>query len=407
MLRALSHVPSVYHLNEGHAALLTVALLAEEVDGDPAGAGEDDRERVRGRCVFTTHTPIAAGHDRFPLELVRSVLGDGLAGAIEANGLAPERILNLTSLAMSLSRYVNGVALRHSEVTREMFPGRRVRAITNGVHAETWTAEPMARVHDRHIPEWREDARYLRYTIGCPLAEIRAAHAESKAVLLAEIETRTGRALDPATLTLGFARRATAYKRPDLVLADMSRLRAIARAHPLQIVYAGKAHPRDEGGKELVRRVVDAARELGDELPVVYLEEYDVALCKRLVAGVDVWLNTPEKPLEASGTSGMKAALNGVPSLSILDGWWIEGHIEGITGWRVGDASPHSDRAVEAASLYDKLARVIAPLFYDDPLAFAHVMRSAIALNGSFFNVQRMLDQYVQNAYRLTGGASG
>lgn len=405
MLRALHDGrPGVYHLNEGHAALLALALLAEELaGGDAADAGEPERGRVRERCVFTTHTPVAAGHDKFPMGMVRDVLGEDLARALEVNRLAADGVLNMTHLALSLSRYVNGVALRHSEVAQGMFPGRRVRAITNGVHAVTWTADPMASVHDRHMPEWREDPRYLRYAIGCPLADIRAAHEVSKGALVAHVRSQTGRVLDPNVLTLGFARRATAYKRPDLVLADLSRLRAISQRRPLQIVYAGKAHPRDDEGKGLIRQVVAAARELGEALPVVYLEDYDLALCKLLVAGVDVWLNTPQKPLEASGTSGMKAALNGVPSLSVLDGWWIEGHIEGVTGWRIGDASATSDRAVEAASLYDKLENVIAPLYYDDPLAFAHVMRSAIALNGSFFNAQRMVDQYVQNAYRVTG----
>ncbi|MEX2230238.1 MAG: alpha-glucan family phosphorylase, partial [Dehalococcoidia bacterium] len=313
MLRALhGERPRVYHLNEGHAALITLALLAEEAPGgDPSDAGEDERERVRQRCVFTTHTPVAAGHDRFPMELVREILGDGLARAIDANGLAQQGVLNMTQLALSLARYVNGVALRHSEVAQGMFPGRRVRAITNGVHAVTWTADPMASVHDRHMPEWREDPRYLRYAIGCPLADIRAAHDVSKGALVAHVRSQTGRVLDPNLLTLGFARRATAYKRPDLVLADLSRLRAISQRRPLQIVYAGKAHPRDDEGKGLIRQVVAAARELGEDLPVVYLEDYDLALCKLLVAGVDVWLNTPQKPLEASGTSGMKAALNG------------------------------------------------------------------------------------------------
>ncbi|MBI2324845.1 MAG: alpha-glucan family phosphorylase [Chloroflexi bacterium] len=188
-----------------------------------------------------------------------------------------------------------------------------------------------------------------------------------------------------------------------LIFADVERLRAIARARPLQLVFAGKAHPRDEGGKEIIRRVVAAARSLGDALPVVYLEEHGVTLAKLLCSGVDVWLNTPRKPLEASGTSGMKAALNGVPSLSVLDGWWAEGHIEGVTGWSIGDASAASDDAAEATDLYAKLERFVAPLYYDRPFAFAEVMRSAVALNGSFFNAQRMLEQYVQNAYRPTG----
>ncbi|MBI4347135.1 MAG: alpha-glucan family phosphorylase [Elusimicrobia bacterium] len=408
LLRALHpEPPRVYHLNEGHAALLTLAVLAEaSLGGNAAAAGAAERERARAQCVFTTHTPVPAGHDRFSMALVRDVLGEELASAIEANGCAPDGVLNMTHLALSLSRYVNGVAMRHGEVAQGMFPGYPMNAITNGVHAVMWTADPIARVHDRHIPEWRRDGHYLRYAITCPLEEIRAAHAEAKAALLDHVHRGTARTLDPSVLTIGFARRATAYKRADLVFSDLERLRAISRARRLQLVFAGKAHPRDDGGKDIIARVHAAARALGADLAVVYLEEHDLELAKVLCAGVDVWLNTPQKPLEASGTSGMKAALNGVPSLSVLDGWWVEGHVEGVTGWGIGDASATGDPVLEVTDLYDKLERVVAPLYYDRPLAFAEVMRSAIALNGSFFNAQRMVEQYVQNAYRLKEGAA-
>jgi starch phosphorylase len=410
VLRALHpEAPHTYHMNEGHAALLTLALLAEEATGgDLRTVGDAERERVRERCVFTTHTPVPAGHDRFPTALVREVLGDELARAIEASGVTSDGVLNMTALALFFSRYVNGVALRHGEVAASMFPRYPMNAITNGVHATTWTSTAMAAVHDRHIPQWRRDNRYLRYVIKCPLEEIRDAHASAKAALLEQVARRTARSLDPAAFIIGFARRATAYKRADLIFADLERLRAITRdAGPVAIVYAGKAHPRDEAGKELIRRVLAAGTALGADLPVVYLEDYDMALAKVLCAGVDLWLNTPRKPLEASGTSGMKAALNGVPSLSVLDGWWVEGHIEGVTGWSIGDASSDSDDALEAGSLYDKLERVILPLFHRQPLGYAEVMRAAIAHNGSFFNAQRMVSQYVENAYLAPAAGRG
>lgn len=409
LLRALELEPRVYHMNEGHAALLTLALLAEEATGgDLRTIGEADRERVRERCVFTTHTPVPAAYDQFDLGLVREVLGEELVAAIRANGCGPEGVLNMAHLALFLSRYVNGVALRHGEIAADMFPRHPVNAITNGVHATRWTAPAMAEMHDRHIPEWRRDNRYLRYAGKCPLEEIQAAHARAKSALLEEVARRTGRRLAPSSFTIGFARRATAYKRTDLVFSDLDRLRAIARsAGPLQLVFAGKAHPRDDAGKELIRRVFAASAALGDAVPVVYLEEYDTALAKLLVSGVDLWLNTPLKPLEASGTSGMKAALNGVPSLSVLDGWWIEGNIEGVTGWSLGEASRESDEALEARMLYEKLERVILPLFHGASLAYAEVMRAAIAHNGSFFNAQRMMSQYVDNAYREPGRPAG
>lgn len=407
LLRALGHEGvRTYHMNEGHSALLVLGLLRDVTwSGGLKSIIQSAAERIRQHCVFTTHTPVEAGHDQFPEDLVRQVLGPALGGALAAAECCLNHTLNMTYLALYFSRYVNGVAMRHGEISRGMFPGYPINSITNGVHAATWAAEPFQHLFDRHIPEWREDNLYLRYAVSMPLGEIQQAHAEAKRQLLAEVERRCGVRLDPTTLTVGFARRATPYKRPDLLFTDIDRLRRIVRqAGPLQVLYAGKAHPHDEGGKALIRRVFEAAAALGDAVRVVYLPEYDLALARHLCAGADLWLNTPQKPHEASGTSGMKAALNGVPSLSVLDGWWVEGHLEGVTGWAVGeDHGTPSDSVQEADSLYGKLEYVIMPLFYCRPLTFAEVMRSAIALNGSFFNAQRMVGQYVQNAYRTPG----
>ncbi len=392
----------IYHMNEGHSALLALSLLEAQLPPDaPAFPGEEAVEAVRQRCLFTTHTPVPAGHDQFSWDLVRQVLGPERAARLEATHCCVNGNLNMTYLALRFARYVNGVAMRHGEISTGMFPGYPIDAITNGVHAVTWTSPPFAELFDRHIPEWRRDNFYLRYAVGIPLHEITAAHAQAKKALLAEVARQRGVQLSEQVLTLGFARRATPYKRPDLLFSDLERLRAIAqRVGPLQVIYAGKAHPRDEGGKEMIRRIFQAAAHLGEALPVVYLENYDMALGKLLCAGVDLWLNTPQRPQEASGTSGMKAALNGVPSLSILDGWWVEGHAEHVTGWAIGDDSADpGNHSADAASLYDKLERVILPLFYGKPQSYAKVRRAAIALNGSFFNTQRMMSQYVTNAY--------
>jgi starch phosphorylase len=398
VLRALGHGPdsTLYHMNEGHSALLTVGLLEEQ--GGPADAS---RQAVRRRCLFTTHTPVPAGHDQFPCALVRIVLGERRADLLRNRDCTSDDTLNMTELALRHTHYVNGVALRHEQISRGMFPGYPINSVTNGVHGVTWAAGPMRALFDRWIPEWRKDNLYLRYAESIPLPEILRAHAECKQGLLVELERRSGVRLDSNTLTLGFARRATAYKRPDLLFTDLERLRRIARTMgPIQVVYAGKAHPRDEGGKELIRRVFDAAKALRGDVPVVYLEGHDMDLGRLMCAGSDVWLNTPQKPQEASGTSGMKAAVNGVPSLSILDGWWLEGCVEGVTGWAIGeDGGQPSNPAAEAESLYSKLELVIAPMFYRRPLAFAEVMRGAISLNGSFFNAQRMVIQYLRNAY--------
>jgi starch phosphorylase len=335
------------------------------------------------------------------MEMVRRVLGEDPCAAMERHECCRGANLNMTFLALYFSRYINGVSMRHEEVSQDMYPSYPINAVTNGVHAATWTAPPFARLYNRHIPEWRQDNLYLRYAVSISLEEILLAHQQAKAGLLEEVARRTGFRLDPAAMTLGFARRATAYKRADLLFSDLERLRRIVReAGPLQVVYGGKAHPQDWEGKELIRRIFQAAEALNDGIRVVYLEEYDMALARLLCAGVDLWLNTPQKPQEASGTSGMKAALNGVPSFSVLDGWWIEGHEEGVTGWCIGDGwEKDSDPARESASLYDKLENLILPMFYNRTIEYARVMRSAIAFNGSFFNAQRMVSQYLINAY--------
>jgi len=409
MLLALGYHDGIhYHINEGHAALLTLVLLDRQLGGRaPWEANDADFEAVRQRCIFTTHTPVPAGHDKFAEDEVIRSLGEHYAALLSATRCCDDDgSLNMTYLALRLSRYINGVAMRHREVSREMFPAHPIDAITNGVHAVTWTSEPFRALFDRRIPEWRRDNLYLRYAVAIPLEDIRDAHAAAKQAMIDEVEHRSGVRLDPATMTIGFARRATPYKRADLIFSDLDRLRAIVAATgPLQIVYGGKAHPRDEGGKALIRHIFEAARKLEGEIRVVYLENYDIDVASMLTSGVDLWLNNPRKPLEASGTSGMKAALNGVPSLSVLDGWWFEGHIEGVTGWSIGgSAEPEPDESRESNDLYVKLEQVILPLFYALPLGYVQVMRHAIALNGSFFNTQRMVQQYVRNAYFPTQG---
>ncbi len=402
LLQALGYDAGViYHLNEGHSALLTLQLLERELGGRQHFELDDaDLESVRHRCLFTTHTPVPAGHDKFPLDLVRKVLGDERVALLEGCGGVFEGMLNMTHLALHLTRFVNGVAMRHREVSRGMFPEYPINSITNGVHAATWIGPDFQALFDRRIPEWRRDNLYLRYAVSIPLQEIRDAHAVAKQSLIEEVERRIGVALDPGIITIGFARRATPYKRADLIFSDIDRLAEIAKkVGKLQILFGGKAHPNDAGGKELIRRIFSARERLGDLVQVVYLQNYEMSLAAKMVAGVDLWLNNPMKPLEASGTSGMKAAMNGVPSFSVLDGWWVEGHIEGVTGWSIGTPDADADPARDATDLYIKLERVILPLFYGLPFAYAEVMRSAIALNGSFFNTQRMVRQYVHNAY--------
>jgi starch phosphorylase len=398
----VSHIGS-YHMNEGHAAFLTLAMLEEQLRmRQYTVAVEADIEVVRRHCVFTTHTPVEAGHDRFHWDLVRQVLGEYRTNLLQQAGFTNANMLNMTDLAIHFSRYVNGVAMRHGEVSQHMFPQFPIHAITNGVHAATWASPQFQELFDHEIPEWRRDNAYMRYAVGIPVARIRDAHCLAKAELIKEVHKRTGVQFDASVFTIGFARRAATYKRADLLFKDLERLKSISQAAgPIQILYAGKAHPHDQGGKDLIRRVIQAAAGLSDNIKIVYLENYNMALAKVITAGVDVWLNTPQRPQEASGTSGMKAALNGVPSLSVLDGWWVEGCVEGVTGWAIGfDTQIVGDEsAAEVASLYDKLEFQIIPMFYRAPDAYGQIMRSCIALNASFFNTHRMLSQYKANAY--------
>ncbi len=390
---------NVYHMNEGHAALLTLALLESQLGGGPLSAATDaDIEVVRRKCVFTTHTPVPAGHDRFSTEQAVRILGPERTGRLEKLECFRDGLLNMTLLALKFSRYANGVAMQHGKVSRQMFPEFAIDTITNGVHAPTWISEPVQRMLDEQIPAWRRDNLYLRNAIDLPEAEMLAAHARAKEELLAEVGSRMGLVLDPNVLTLGFARRAATYKRATLMFTDPERLKGIAaKAGGLQILYAGKAHPQDEPGKALIQQVVEEAGKLSnDNLRIVYLENYAWDLGARLTAGVDVWVNTPRRPYEASGTSGMKAAMNGVPSLSILDGWWIEGCIEGVTGWAIEDGA--NDEA-EAQSLYAKLETAVVPLYRDAKEHWARMMRTTLAFNGSYFNTNRMVKQYTRNAY--------
>lgn len=406
MLRALGydHIPR-FHLNEGHSALLVLELVAERLRATGhTTATEEDIDAVRQMCVFTTHTPVPAAHDQFPPDLAERVIGSSPMSQL-LHRCCYAGALNMTYLALNFSHYVNGVAMRHGEISRRMFGGHHVDAITNGVHAATWVSEPFRLLFDRHIPGWPADNFSLRYAVSIPTLEIWDAHVAAKLRLLEIVNRRQSPPFDPTVLTIGFGRRASTYKRADLLVSDIARLRAIARtAGRLQVVYAGKAHPRDEEGKRIIEHVFRAREALGNDVPIVYLEDYDMTMARLLTAGADVWLNTPHPPLEASGTSGMKAALNGVPSLSVLDGWWIEGHVEGVTGWAIGTDGRRlpveiADSAAHAAALYDTLERTVVPLFYRDRDRFTQVMRYAIALNGSFFTAQRMLQEYVVKAY--------
>jgi starch phosphorylase len=398
LLHALGMQPEVCHMNEGHAALLSIGLLEARVAPSPLSAATDaDAEAVKQQCIFTTHTPVPAGHDKFGLDQMRQILGADRSSTIERFGCLHNDLLNMTYLALRFSRYVNGVAMLHGKVSQQMFPEYTVHSITNGVHAATWLSQPFQQLLDKEVPEWRHDNQYFRSVYGIEPEVIEATHLPSKLHLFNTVKQRTGVDLDPNVLTLGFARRVATYKRASLILHSPERLIEIAnRIGGLQILMAGKAHPADNAGKGLIRDIFTTAAKLeSSKLRILYLENYDWDLGEQLTNGVDVWLNTPLRPYEASGTSGMKAALNGVPSLSVMDGWWVEGCAENITGWAIENCE---DEGIEAERVYTKLESSVAPLFADKA-AWARIRRHCIAINGTYFNTHRMLGQYVSNAY--------
>lgn len=405
ILDALGFTIKKYHMNEGHAAFLTLELL--DRSRHPLESTWDERaawdtHRVIEQCVFTTHTPVAAGHDRFPYDLARRVLGEPVPMGL-LKELAGADELNMTMLALNLSSYVNGVAKKHGQISQNLFPGFEIHAITNGIHAFTWASPFFVSLFNKYIPSWAHEPELLVRVDNIPDEEIWDAHCGAKAFLFQYIEETTGRRLDPDLLTIGFARRSATYKRGDLILSDLERLARIGGGK-LQLVFGGKAHPQDEPGKRMIEHIIHDGKELRGKIEVVYLPDYNMEVAYQLIPGVDLWLNTPIRPLEASGTSGMKAALNGVPNFSILDGWWIEGHIEGVTGWSIGPPATETSvtenhSAEDLEDLYNKLEKVIIPLYYVDRPGWIRVMKNAIGKNAYYFNTHVMMRRYVTEAY--------
>jgi starch phosphorylase len=405
MLRKLGFQIKKYHMNEGHAAFLTLELL-HEFKRDIEEVWDEshiwDTESVKNLCVFTTHTPVEAGHDKFSYELYKKVIGDYFPEKA-LKDLAGKENVNMTLLGFNLSNHVNGVAKKHGEVSQSMFPGYEINAITNGVHSYTWTCKYMKKLYDKYLPGWANEPEIF-VRIGCiPDDEIWDAHQKAKKELIDYVNSATGSDMDYETLTIGFARRATAYKRADLLFTDLERLGKIA-AGKIQIIYAGKAHPKDTVGKELIERIFSFRDKLKGKIKITFLQNYNMASALKLVSGVDIWLNTPLRPLEASGTSGMKAAHNGVMNFSVLDGWWIEGHIEDFTGWSIGPAPTEIEpdnnmNKKDSDDLYKKLEEKIIPKYYNDRKNWIRMMQNAIGKNAYYFNTHRMMRRYVTEAY--------
>ncbi len=399
MLKALGYRKiEKYHMNEGHSSLLTLELIRREMGTDKNISTKHLKE-VHKKCIFTTHTPVPAGHDKHPSDIVESMI-ERVIPIDEIKSRYHEGKLNMTYLAMDNSQYINGVAKRHGEVSRDMFPGYNIDYITNGVHSRTWSSDSFKELYDRNIRGWQQDPFSLRYALNIDNEDLWQAHMDAKNDMINHINKLCGSDLKDYIFTIGFARRSTAYKRADLLFQDIGRLLKISNdIGKIQVIYGGKAHPRDTQGKDVIRNIFSKIKELEGKIDIVFVEDYNMEIAKKLVSGVDVWLNTPQRPLEASGTSGMKAAHNGVLNLSILDGWWLEGYIEGLTGWYIGSKELDNSNWDDANDLYDKLEHTILPKYYHDRDNWINMMKHSIALNASFFNTHRMIQQYVLNAY--------
>ncbi len=405
MLKKLGFQIKKYHMNEGHAAFLTLELLHEFKKDIESVWDEEhiwDTEAVKELCVFTTHTPVEAGHDKFSYELFKKVFGDYFPENI-LKKLAGENKVNMTLLGFNLSKYVNGVAKKHGQVSKTMFPGYQINAITNGVHSYTWTCDSMKKIYDKYLPGWANEPEiFVRIGI-IPDDELWGAHLAAKKILIDYVNSVSDARMDCETLTIGFARRATAYKRADLLFSDLKRLEQIGTGK-IQIIYAGKAHPKDTEGKQLIEKIFSYKEQFKGKIMIAFIQNYNMEIALKLVSGVDIWLNTPLRPLEASGTSGMKATHNGVMNFSVLDGWWIEGHIEGYTGWAIGPApkeieSDTNMNQIDSDDLYNKLERTIIPLYYNDRKCWIRMMQNAIGKNAYYFNCHRMMRRYVTEAY--------
>lgn len=412
LLRALRYEGlERYHMNEGHTAFLILELLKNSPTGRADGSIADryDVEAVRRQCIFTTHTPVPAGHDVFDPGLVESVFRDYFP-VWDLHECYHNGQFNMTLLALNYSYYANAVSKLHGDVTPAMFPGFPLDSITNGVHLPSWTAKEFHTLFHKYAPGWVREPDTLRRIVSVPNAEIWEAHMSAKKRLIDFVNTQTNAGMEYDTFTIGFARRATPYKRATLVFRNVQELIRIHSAvGPIQIVFGGKAHPQDTAGKKLIRDVFRVIENLRGHIKVAFVQNYDMYLGHLMTSGVDLWLNTPMRPLEASGTSGMKAAANGIPNLSVLDGWWVEGCLEGVTGWGIGPMpNPplnSSDDDEDAKDLLRKLEHQVLPCYYKNRDQWIQIMKNSIAFNAPVFNSTRMVYQYITHAYFL--GSSG
>ncbi len=406
LLKALGYNISVYHINESHSGFLVVELMKEL----------GSKEEVRKKCVFTTHTPVPVGHDKFPVDMVKHELKS--YDPIDWDKEAEEGFINLSKLSLNYSGKVNAVSYKHMFVSSNIFPECslfsesycKMDYVTNGVYHKRWIHREIQELFNNYLPGWDENPTLLGQAYYIPAELLLKTHMRIKSDLINLVNKLTDSSFSDDVFTICVARRITAYKRNNLILSDLEKLKYIAEHNgDIQIIFAGKAHPKDTFGKEMIADIINKSKKLKEmtkSVKVAFLENYSIDMAKLLVAGCDVWLNNPRRPYEACGTSGMKAGMNGVLNFSTWDGWWLEGGIEGINGWGIGpkpkwDDLSESDDKEDLEDLYGKLAHIILPMFYSRKDEWVRMMKNSIATIGPYFNTYRMTYEYLGKIYQI------
>ncbi len=391
-LEALGYKVNKYHLNESHAAF--AILEARKMTGS--------KELAKSKIVFTTHTPAEHGHIQYGKNFIEEIMAQEYSKLL-LDDYEEDRI-HLTKFCLENCSYANAVSQRHGQVSRKMFPEKNIHSITNGIHTRTWAAKATTEVLDKYLTGWKGDPSVLRGATAIPDEEIFNMHKKNKRELFEYIKAKNSIELDESKFSIGFARRVDGYKRSGFIFTDIEILKYLAEKFGgIYVFLSGKAYFDYGPAEDLIRQFIKHSKEDLGALKVIYLEDYGMQISQLMIQGCDIWLNNPKKPLEASGTSGMKAALNGVPSFSTIDGWWVEGWKEGVTGWSIGSEDMNQVQdTIELHDLYCKLEHTIMPTFYANQPEWIEIQKNAIAFNASYFNTDRMLREYIEQAYSVS-----
>ncbi len=399
ILKAMNYDPYIYHINESHSAFLITSLMKNL----------GDINKLRAQVVFTTHTPISEAFDSYNMQDVVSMLNRYInTDIIDSIYGKEENKLNLSWLAIENAKNVVAVSRKHKYVSQKIFEGYKLKYVTNGIHHFKWASAHHKMLYSKYIKGWEEEPYLLSRVVSIHDNEFIKAHELAKSDLIEMVNSETGVSFTPESFTIGMAKRVTQYKRNNLILHNPDKLIEIAeKTGDIQMVFAGKTHPLDNIGKSIIQSIYDASRYIMSKtkkIRIVFIENFDMQKEILILAGSDLWLNTPTRPLEASGTSGIKASLNGVPSFSVYDGWWLEACNNGVNGWGIGprpswEDLTHSSDEEDLADIYDKLKYIILPMFYDSYTDYVKIMKTAVSTIIPYFNSHRMVSEYITDLY--------